>query len=127
MFFSLRSTQLEQPLGHIILSPQNVYIYPVVLWWVIHRRAVLQRVEDGQDAQMAKEALTEATEAEIMLKAWLPGRRGVGFLPPPQASNSCHWEFPTDSMLIFLVVTDGCNFLVNGCFSNKSLLFKEYT
>eukprot|EP00434_Breviolum_minutum_P000992 symbB.v1.2.000869.t1/scaffold38.1/size396883/9 len=31
-------------------------------------QAVLQRVEDGQDAQMANEALTEATEAEIMLK-----------------------------------------------------------
>ena len=30
---------------------------------------MLQRVEDGQDAQMAKEALTEATEAETMLKA----------------------------------------------------------
>lgn len=85
---------------------------------------MLQRVEDGQDAQMAKEALTEATEAEIMLKAWLPGRRGR--FSTPQTSNSCH-GIPYGFHVIFLVVTDGCNFLVKCCFSNKSMLFKEYT
>lgn len=57
---------------------------------------MLQRVEDGQDAQMANEALTEATEAEIMLKAWLPGRRGSVFYPPKPVTVAM--GFPTDSM-----------------------------
>lgn len=57
---------------------------------------MLQRVEDGQDAQMAKETLTEATEAEIVLKAWLPGRRGR--FSTPQAVTGVAMGFPTDSM-----------------------------
>ena len=74
---------------------------------------------------MAKEALTEATEAEIMLKAWLPGRGGRFSTPPKPVTVAM--GFPTDSMWYFWWWLTVATFLVNCCFSNKSMLFKEYS